>query len=264
MPETSHRSRVLPARSVVTAAPLPALLLWATVAGAGLIQGTNRDDVLFGRDDDNMANAVIQPAGAVDQSLADTDVFEGGRGHDVVIGLKGSDVMRGGPGQDVLVGGTEGARPNSDIMFGDEQDDVSLWRAGDGSEAFIGGNGLDAQVFGAIDRDANNVPILSPVKGPHRNTGLPTADVTGQGGFCTLEDVRGSDLGYEFLVRFFVRATGALAVTVRLAEVEQVFCTSVAGGAITFADLTAGTPAFAEVSLDEVAKLNRTVAAIIR
>jgi hypothetical protein len=156
--------------------------------------------------------------------------------------------------------------PNSDIMFGRSGNDISLWAPGDGSDAFIGGSGLDAQVFGVIDRDANNVPILSPVDGRHSKTGLPTAEVTNSPGFCTLEPVPDeAELGFAFLVRFFVRATGALAVTIRLpADVEQVFCTSEAGGAITFADLTAANPVFVEVSLAQVQQLNRTVSQIIR
>lgn len=259
-----YERRVPRLARIVTLAVL-ALALVATAGEAALIVGTPVDDVLIGADDDNEANPLIQPVGAVNQSLDNTDVLEGGPGDDVMIGVAGSDVMRGGVGNDILVGGTEaGIRPNSDVMFGDDQDDVSLWRGGDGSEVFIGGRGLDAQVFGMIDRDANNVPILSPVTGRHKRTGLPTADVTGQGGFCTLEDVRGSGLGYEFLVRFFVRATSALAVTVRLSEVEQVFCTSEAGGAVTFADLSAAAPQLVEVSLGDVATLNGTVARIIR
>jgi hypothetical protein len=55
-----------------------------------------------------------------------------------------------------------------------------------------------------------------------------------------------------------------LAVTIRLADVEQVFCTSKAGGQITFADLTQAKPRFVNVSSGKVAKLNRTVAQIIR
>jgi hypothetical protein len=175
--------------------------------------------------------------------------------------------MDGGEGNDILIGGTEqGMLPNSDIMFGGLGDDISIWRAGDGSEAFIGGFGRDAQVFGSIDRDENNVPVLSPVDGIHSSTGLPTADVTGQGGFCTLERIPDdAELGFAFLVRFFVRATGALAVTVRLSDdVEQVFCTSEEGGEIIFADLRAENPEFVVVSLDEVRRLNRTVAQIIR
>jgi hypothetical protein len=88
--------------------------------------------------------------------------------------------------------------------------------------------------------------------------------VTGQPGFCTLEDVRDQELGYDFLVRFFLKSTGALAVTIRVADVEQVFCTSQTAAAITFADLRDASPAFVEVSLDEVAEQSRTVRQIIR
>jgi hypothetical protein len=235
-------------------------------AKAALVEGTNHSDLLFGADDDNAQNPVIQPSsGAPNQSLNNADVMDGKQGDDVMIGLLGSDTMRGGPGDDVLVGGTEqGTQPNSDVMFGDNGDDVNVWRGGDGSDAFIGGNGVDALVMGAIDRDASNVPVIARASGRYSNTGLPTADVTGQNGFCTLEDVRGQDLGYDFLVRFFLKPTGALAVTIRVASTEQVFCTSQTSAAITFADLRAASPAFVEVSHDEAADLNDTVGQIIR
>jgi hypothetical protein len=254
----------LSVRGAVVAAVLGLTLVGAS-AHAAFLNGTNGDDLIFGADDDNLDNPLIQPPGAVNQSLNNADAIDGKNGHDVLVGLLGSDTIRGGKGNDVIIGGTEqGSQPNSDIMFGDDGHDVSLWRAGDGSDAFIGGRGIDAQVFGNIDRDASNIPIIGPATGRYRKTGLPSADVTGQGGFCTLEDVRGQDLGYEFLVRFFARATGNLAVTIRTAEVEQVYCTSQAGGAITFADLTDPDPQFVEVSLDEVAELNPLVRKIIR
>jgi Ca2+-binding RTX toxin-like protein len=221
--------------------------------------------VLFGADDDNQQNPQIQPAGAGNQSLNNTDVIEGGPGNDLLIGLLGGDVIRGGPGDDVIVGGTEQfTTPNSDVMFGDNGNDVAIWRGGDGSDVFVGGNGTDALLMGAIDRDARNVPVILPAAGRHAETGLPTADVTGQNGFCTLEDVRGQSLGYDFLVRFFLKSTGALAVTMRVSQVEQVFCTSQTAAAVTFADLREAQPAFVEVSLDEVADLNPTVRQIIR
>jgi hemolysin type calcium-binding protein len=234
-------------------------------AKAALVEGTNQSDLLFGADDDNQLNPVIQPAGAVNQSLNNADAMDGKNGDDVMIGLLGSDTMRGGRGNDVIVGGTEQfTQPNSDVMYGDEGDDVAIWRPGDGSDAFIGGRGTDALVMGAIDRDANNVPRISPAAGRYEATGLPTADVTGQPGFCTLEDVRDQKLGYDFLVRFFLKSTGALAVTIRVASVEQVFCTSQRAAAITFADLRDTSPAFVEISHDEAADLNDTVGQIIR
>jgi Ca2+-binding RTX toxin-like protein len=234
-------------------------------ARAALVEGTNRDDLLFGADDDNQQNPVVQPTGASNQSLNNADVMDGEGGDDVMIGLLGSDTMRGGKGNDVMIGGTEqGTQPNSDIMFGDDGRDVAIWRGGDGSDVFIGGRGVDALVMGTIDRDANNIPVIVPATGRYETTGLPTADVTGQNGFCTLEDVRDQDLGYDFLVRFFVKSTGVLAVTMRVADVEQVFCTSESAAAITFADLRDSSPAFVEVSLDEVAELSGTVREIIR
>ena len=249
----------------IVAVALCALVGSAGAANAAFVKGTNGDDLLFGHDDDNQTNAQIQPAGAPNQSLDNADLMEGGNGDDVLVGLGGSDVMFGGKGNDILVGGTEQfVTPNSDAMFGGDGNDIALWRGGDGSEAFVGGRGTDALIFGNIDRDASNIPIISPTTGRHAKTGIPTANVTGQGGFCTVERVEDPDAGYQFLVRFFVRATGNLAVTLRTVDVEQVFCTSQAGGQITYADLTASDPEFVVVSLDDVKKINPTVAKIIR
>jgi hypothetical protein len=244
-----------------------ALTLLAPPSQAAYLAGTGRDDVLIGRDDDNTTDTEIQPAGVTaNQSLNNADTLLGRNGDDVLIGLLGSDTMLGGPGNDILVGGTEqGSQPNSDIQIGDTGNDIALWAGGDGSDLFDGGLGeRDALVFGTIDR-VNNVPTLSPVRGKHQATGLPTANVTGQGGFCRLERVADAEArGFEFLVRFFVRATGNLAVTIRTRDVEQVFCTSEAGGSATFANLTVPDPVFVPVTLDEVADLNKTVSQIIR
>jgi Ca2+-binding RTX toxin-like protein len=250
----------------ILAAALCTLVGSAGAAHAAFVKGTPGDDLLFGLDDDTQANVQIQPPGAVNQSLDKADVLEGGNGDDVLVGLGGSDVLLGGKGNDILVGGTEQfATPNSDTMIGGEGNDIALWRGGDGSEAFVGGSGnADALIFGNIDRDANNIPIISPTTGRHAKTGIPTADVTGQGGFCTVERVDDPDAGYQFLVRFFIRATGNLAVTLRTVDVEQVYCTSEGGREITFADLTSEKPDFFVVSLDEVKKINPTVAKIIR
>lgn len=242
-------------------------LTMPVAAQAAFQTGNGRDDVLIGADNDNINNSLIQPPGTqADQSLNNTDIQEGRGGNDVLIGLLGNDVQRGGPGADITIGGTEqGVTPNSDVIFGDEGNDINIWAPGDGSDAFIGGHGhRDVMIFGVIDRDADNVPTLTPVGGRHSETGIPTADLSGSPGFCTVEKVEDPDLGFDFLVRFFVRATGALAVTVRQKDVEQVFCTTEPGGAITFADLTDFNPQFEEVSLQEVRQLNRTVARIIR
>ena len=250
-----------------TAALAAFLFLTASPGNAALVRGTEASDVLFGQDDDNIDDPEIQPPGvAANQSLNNADLMDGLGGHDVMIGLLGSDTMLGGPGDDVLVGGTEqGQAPNSDIQIGGTGNDVAVWAGGDGSDLFDGGPGkFDALVFGTIDK-VDGIPTLSAATGKYRDTGLPTANVTGQGGFCTLEPVADPiGRGIDFLVRFFARASGNLLVTVRTRDVEQVFCTSQAGGAITYADLTAPDPQLVEVSLDEVERLNRTVRAIIR
>jgi RTX calcium-binding nonapeptide repeat (4 copies) len=233
---------------------------------AALLERGDGANVVIGKDDDNNLNPDIQPAGTVaNQSLNNADVLSSAAGNDVLIGLLGSDVMQGGRGRDIEVGGTEqGSQPNSDIMFGGPDNDTNIWAPGDGSDAFLGADGLDALVFGVIDRDADNVPTLSdPVPGFPK--GVPTANVTGSPGFCTVERIdEPNSLNYDFLVRFFAGASGALLVTIRVEDTEQVFCTSQAGGAITFANLTQDKPEFDEVSLAEVRDLNPDVRRIIR
>jgi hypothetical protein len=231
---------------------------------AAIVLGGLGPSILFGRDNDNINNPAIQPPGvAANQSLNNTDLIVGRDSNDVIVGLLGSDVIAAGGGSDIIIGGTEqGATPNSDVIFGDQGNDINLWAAGDGSDLYIGGPGIDAMVFGTIDRDANNLPTSAgPAPGYAH---IPSANVTGQGGFCTLERAADPSLGVEFLARFFVRATGNLAVTIRLNEVEQVFCTSQAGGQIIFADLTQSNPQFTVVSLAQVQQLNPTVGRIIR
>ena len=240
---------------------------------AALVEGGNGPQLLIGFDDDNQANALIQADAVANQSLNRTDILDGGRANDVMFGLNGNDVMDGGPGDDIILGGPDGGAapggpPNSDIMFGGSGNDVNLWAPGDGSEVFVGGPGLDAIIFGATDRQAVadpstgvRLPTLSfGVKGFPQ--GVTTADVSGLGNFCTVE--ASPSPGYEYLVRFRSAATGNIIVTVRVKDVEQVFCTSQSGASIAFADLTVLSPTFNLVSLPEVQTLNRLVGAMIR
>ena len=239
-----------------------AVLITSRVSDAALLNGSNDNpDVLIGRDDDNTANPAIQPAGvAANQSLNNTDVLVGGGGNDILVGLLGSDVILAGAGNDIVIGGPEGfVAPNSDVIFGDDGNDINIWAPGDGSDAFIGGAGVDTLVFGVIDRN-NGVPTAGP---PAPGFAVvPTANVSGQGGFCTVE--RSPDPTYDFLVRFFLRATGALAVTLRTQGVERVLCTSQAGGQITFADLTNPTPGFIIVTQGQIAAVDPVLGAIVR
>ena len=204
-------------------------------AYADFADGRGGRDVIIGKDNDNSDNPLIQPTGtAADQSLNNTDIQLGGSGHDVLIGLLGDDVQLGESGDDVLIGGPEGGAgggpPNSDVQSGGSGTDVSIWAPGDGSDFFHGGSGnRDAQVVGLIDRDpagTRNVK-LNPANG--YSQGLPSVDVSGLNAQCTIDKVPAeSELGYEFLVRFR-NAAGALVVTLRQVEVEQVFCPSTNG-----------------------------------
>ena len=242
----------------------------STQAAAG--DGGGNSQLLIGLDDDNINNVAVQAGAVANQSLNRVDVIAGGPGNDVIFGLNGDDVIDGGPGRDIILGGPDGGPapggpPNSDIMFGGNGDDVNLWAAGDGSEAFLGGTGVDALVFGATDRPL----VADPQTGlrlptlrfdiPGFPQGIPTADVSGQPQHCTIE--RSPLANYEFLVRFR-GPTNNIIVTVRVRDVEQVFCTSEHGSAIAFADLTDPSPAFVDVAPFEVERLNSLVAAMIR
>ena len=264
---------------------LPALCVGALVAFLGVVPGPGRavqaafveqgkggPQLLIGRDDDNIGNVDIQAGAAADQSLDRTDIIEGGSGNDVIFGLNGDDVIDGGPGSDIILGGPDGGAapggpPNSDTMFGGPGNDVNLWAPGDGSETFIGGPGRDAVVFGATDREADpdvatGVRLPTLLYGvPGFPQGIPTADVSDLPQHCTVEP---SPLpGYDYLVRFRGPANNII-VTVRVREVEQFFCPTGAGAGIAFADLTVPSPAFVNVSQQEVETLNSLVGAMIR
>jgi hypothetical protein len=253
---------------------LPALILGLEHSTqAALVADGRGSQLLIGLDDDNQVNLVIQAGAVANQSLNRTDILDGGPGNDVMFGLNGNDVMDGGPGDDIILGGPDGGAapggpPNSDIMFGGPGNDVNLWAPGDGSEAFIGGPGLDAIIFGATDREA----VADPATGVRLPTllfgvpgfpqGITTANVSGLGNFCTIEN--SPSPGYQFLVRFRSIATGNIAATVRVKDVEQVFCTNQGGASTAFADLTVPSPAFGVISLPEVEALNPLVGAMIR
>jgi len=262
----------LPALFTIAIAAIGVMIGPARPVQAAQVDGGKGAQLLIGRDDDTIDNAEIQAGAAADQSLKRTDIIEGGRGNDVIFGLNGNDVIDGGPGRDIILGGPDGGPapggpPNSDIMFGGPGDDVNLWAPGDGSEAFVGGPGVDAVVFGATDRDALPDPktgvqlptLLSGVEGFPQ--GIPTADVSGLPQHCSVE--RSPLPGYDYLLRFRGPA-GNIIVTVRVKDVEQFFCPSENGAGIAFADLTLPSPAFVDVSQDDVESLNPLVAAMIR
>ena len=142
---------------------------------------------------------------------------------------------------------------------------MNLWAPGDGSEVFDGGPGVDALIFGATDREVNADPatgvrlptLLAGVDGFPQ--GIPTANVSGLTNSCTIE--ASPSPGYDYFVRFR-NAAGNILATVRVRDVEQVFCSQ--GGGIAFADLSQSSPAFGIVSQAQVQTLNPVVGAMIR
>jgi hypothetical protein len=99
-------------RTAIVTAPLTATMLLTTHAHAAYQEGTGRDDVIFGADDDNRDDAEIQPLGVTaQQSLDDADVRVGLRGDDVLIGLRGADTQRGGPGDEIPLGRVSDLNP---------------------------------------------------------------------------------------------------------------------------------------------------------
>src|SRR5215203_1153466 len=200
---------------------------------AALIEAGKGPQLLIGRDDDRVDNVAIQVGAAANQSLDRTDVIQGGPGNDVIFGLNGDDVIDGGPGDD--------------------------------NEAVMGGPGIDALIFGATDRNVAADPSTG-VRLPSLTEGvlgfpqgIPTANVSGLTNFCTIES--SPSPGYDFVVRFH-NAAGAILITERVSQVEQVFCSQ--GGGIVFADLTVASPVFVPVTQQNVETLNPLVAAIIR
>lgn len=250
---------------LVAVVALVGALFVAADGRAALLAGTNGNDVLIGKDDDSIDNAAIQPPGtAADQSLSKADVLFGFGGDDLLIGLLGDDLLDGGPGDDVLVGGTEqGTRPNSDLQFGDTGNDVAVWAGGDGSDAYFGGPGTDAIVFAVIDRDAANVPTVQLVNFGFGERPIVTANLAGAPGFCRI-DPAPPESGYEFLVRFVRRMDNVLLVTVRVRDVEQVFCASQAGGGVEWANLADYQGELRPISLQSIASLNPLVASMVR
>jgi hypothetical protein len=249
------RTRLLPIALTIAGATLAGALLAgpltpARPADAALQVGDAQPQVLVGRDDDNSANRLIDADAGANQNLRDADIVIGRAGNDVLIGRLGNDLLRGGQGDDILLGGPDSPPPFSatiqDVLMGEGGDDAALWGGTDGNEAFLGGDGRDALVVGAVALD-------------------PTAAVTTLDGFCALERVPAdSTLGYEWLVRFTVRSTGRQVATARLAGVEQVFCAGQPGGQVVYADLPEPEPAFAVVPAGQIGRLNPLVGAVIR
>ncbi|MEI2777199.1 MAG: hypothetical protein V9G19_14750 [Tetrasphaera sp.] len=219
-------------------------------AGAIQIPGTPGRDVHIGADNDNANNAFIQPPGVTaKQHMDNTDVLFGRGGDDLLIGRLGGDTLIGNGGSDILVGGPENfVAPNSDVLLGEEGDDINIWAPGDGSDAFVGFTGRDTMIFAPFTQVVNGTPKLESYNGRK----IPRVKIDASPQFsCTIVKVPASqNLGFDFLVRFNVN--GVPAVTVRQEGVETVYCPSPHAGQALVANLTVANPTFSSVALSHI------------
>jgi hypothetical protein len=239
------RQAALPTVAVVSALALAGAM--APSASAVAEPGTPAKDVHLGLDNDNAANAFIQPPGVTaKQHMDNTDLLFGRDNDDLLIGNLGGDTLLGGRGSDILVGGPEGgSAPNSDVLIGDTGNDINIWAPGDGSDAFAGNEGFDTMVFAPFVKNSDGSLKLEW----SHNRKVPRVDIDGLPQFgCDIVPVPTSErLGFQFLVRFTVN--GNPVVTVRQKDVERVFCPSGEVGKAQVADLTSAHPQFRTVSL---------------
>jgi hypothetical protein len=246
---TTTRGARLSGYALLSIAAVAGTLVAAPSATAVLQPGTPRNDLHIGQDDDNADNPLIQPPGVTaKQHMEDTDVLLGRGGADTLIGNRGDDTLLGGHGGDILVGGPETGLPNSDVLIGEEGNDVNVWAPGDGSDAFLGQEGFDTMIFAPFRTNADGSLLLEK----RFNRKIPRVTIDNLPQFdCTIVPVPASEkLGVDFLVRFNVRGTPV--VTVRQKDVEEVYCPSPTPGVALVADLTEPYPAFEPEALDEV------------
>ena len=224
--------------------------LAATAGHAAVVPGTDSDDIHVGLDNDNADNEFIQPPGVpTKQHMDNTDVVFGRDGNDLLVGNLGSDTIPGGKGADVLIGGPDdSATPSSDVLLGDEGNDINIWAPGDGNDAYVGDKGSDAMVFATLLAEADGSLLLESFAGRR----IPRVDIGGKPQqSCTIEKIPPSQqFGAQYLVRF--NLDGDPVASVRLKDVERVLCPAADAGRASVADLTDDTPAFREVRLHDI------------
>jgi len=246
-----HRPHVTPRRAGVAAAAAAGLLGVAAISASAIVApGTPGKDVTFGRDNDNAANTFVQPPGvAAKQHMDNTDVLFGRANDDLLVGKLGDDVAVGGLGHDILVGGPENfTSPNSDVLLGDQGNDINIWAPGDGSDANVGDKGYDTMVFAPFELKANGSLKLER----HAGRKVPRVDISAQPNFsCRIVEVPPQQrLGAQFLVRFLVGGTPV--VTVRQKDVERVLCPSPLPGRARVAYLDQPNPVFTTIRLNDI------------
>jgi hypothetical protein len=248
MPVTSTRRLTHAVLVIGLAAGIAATL--ATPGFAAVIPGTSGADVHFGLDNDDADNPFIQPPGVpATLHMDDADVVFGREGNDLLVGNLGSDTIPGGKGSDIMIGGPDDlATPSSDVLLGDEGNDINIWAPGDGNDVYVGDTGNDAMVFAPLLKKADGSLVLVR----HAGRKVPRVDISAQADLsCTILKIPPEQqFGAQFLVRFNV--DGDPVASVRLKDVEQLLCPSAATGDAAVADLTVADPVFHDVQLSDI------------
>ncbi|QBF33210.1 calcium-binding protein [Thalassococcus sp. S3] len=183
------RDREFPAIS--NAALAPVMPITAIVSPVNLIEGTDRNDQLFGTAGYDIifglgGNDYIVGGGDGDQLYGNSgddfilgnegddllsggsgnDTLNGGAGRDLVDGEDGNDLLYGGRGDDSMSGGAGDDRlfggDGDDVLFGNDGNDLLRLDDGDnvgvggaGNDRIVSGDGVD-QIFGGADDDFIN------------------------------------------------------------------------------------------------------------
>ena len=248
---SSTTRRPIRRAAVIGAVSATAVAGVATGAYASIAPGSPFNDVTLGADNDNAANPFVQPPGVTaKQHMDSTDVLFGRDGNDLLVGNLGGDTLVGGRGHDILAGGPERfVAPNSDVILGDEGNDVNIWAPGDGSDAYVGDVGFDDMVLAPFVTNADGFPKRQRWSGRQ----ILRVDISKKPQFrCRIDRVPANQrLGAQYLVRFF--AGGNLAVTIRLKDVERVLCPSPNDNRVRVARLDSAQPTrFLDVPLSSV------------
>ena len=220
--------------------------------------GTPAEDVHVGRDDDNAANPVIQPAGvSVAQHMDNADVMFGRDNDDLLIARRGSDTLLCGTGADILVGGPAGGSSGrNDALIGEDGDDIAIWSPGDGNDAFAGEDGNDVVVLGVAARAGSSLALTA--WGQRKIPAVRVAGVTGASCVVVPISLDGAPVD-QYLVRYLV--AGSPKATLRVKGVESAYCATGSEGKVLMATLAGDAPSFSSVPESSVRGL---VGAILR
>ena len=119
-----------------------------------------------GGDNDNADNPFIQPPGVTAKQHMDNTDLLFGRANDDLLDRQARrrhPARRRGQRHPHRRPGEGGRRPNSDVLVGEEGNDINIWAPGDGSDAFAGNEGYDTMIFAPFVEKAERRPAADPL-----------------------------------------------------------------------------------------------------